>query len=113
MTEKLSWFAARMLFEARTGDNNNAGGLFEERLVLVQSSPDIEAASKKACKLGEAASDEYENEAGETVTWKFRELLDVVQLNETAIGDGSEVYHQYLSADEVDSVRASLRAGSL
>jgi hypothetical protein len=32
---------------------------------------------------------------------------------EATLADGSEVYHQYLSADEVDQVRQSLKSGSL
>jgi hypothetical protein len=112
MTTIFPWFAARILFEARV-EGEESSSLYEDRIVLVRADSGIDAAWKKAVKLGQSAADQYENEAGEKVAWVFKEVLDVVQLNEMDVGEGSEVYHHYLSSEEVERVRASLRPGSL
>ena len=111
MTEKFNWFAARLLFESRIDDSILP--LFEERVVLIKSDLGKEDAEKKARKLGQASDLEYQNAEHEVVAWRFKEILDIVQLNETRIGEGSEVYHHYLKADEVEQVRESLKPGSL
>lgn len=112
MTEIFPWFAARLLFEAWVeGDENPS--LFEERIVLVHAEAGVEIAARKAEKLGKAAIEEYANEDGETVSWRFKELLDLVQVNEANIGEGTEVYHQYLNADELEQVRRALKPAAL
>jgi hypothetical protein len=113
MTDKFSWFAARLLFEASQSVENSHSTLFEERVVLVRSEAGVDEATRKARKLGLSSSEEYQNQDGETVTWTFKEILDLVQLDEAEIEDGSEVYHHFLKPAEVDQVRESLRPGSL
>ena len=109
MSGKFPWFAARLLYEACIEDEGPS--LFEERIVVLRSNNGVEAAEKKAQKLGKAASDEYQNGAGESVAWRFKEVLEVVQLNQSSIEDGTEVYHHYLNADEVENMRQSLKSG--
>ena len=111
MTEKLSWYSARLLFESRIDASTQP--LFEERVVLIRSDLGVEDAEKKARKLGQASELEYQSAEHEIVAWRFKELLDIVQLNEARIGEGSEVYHHYLKADEVEQIRESLKPGSL
>ena len=111
MSENFPWFAARLLFEARVEDEGPA--LLEERIVVLHAVQGATAAERKAKKLGKAASDSYQNGAGDTVGWQFREVLEVVQLNDAIIEDGTEVYHHYLTAEEAEIVRQSLKSGSL
>jgi hypothetical protein len=113
MNEVFPWFSARLLFEACVEGEQSTPSLFEERFVLVHAVSGIEAASRKAEKFGKSSADVYVNEFGESVTWRFKEVLDLVQLSDVSIGEGSEVYHQYLTAEEVDRVRQSLKSGSL
>jgi hypothetical protein len=113
MTDTFPWFAARLLFEACMTDSSADKSLFEERIVLVHAPAGMESARSKAHELGEAAGDTYENEDGEKVSWSFKEVLDLVQIDESSIGEGSEVYHHYLNALDVDRVRQSLKSGSL
>ena len=81
--------------------------------MLVKSSKGIHDAEKRALALGKAAGMKYKNVEGATLTWTFRELLDLVELNEPEIGDGAEVYHHFLKPEEVESIRESLKSGSL
>ena len=115
MTENLPWFAARLLFERlfQGPQRSDADLLFEERLVLVHAPGGEEAAAEKARKLGKAAFESYENADGETVQWVFREVLDVLQLDEADISEGSEVYHQFHNAEEVARIKESLKSNSI
>ena len=106
------WFAARLLFESRV-DDAHTDSLYEERIILVRAGSGTNVARKKAEKVGAASSHRYENQTGADVAWLFKEVLDLVQLNDANIGEGTEVYHQYLSAEEVEHVRQSLKSGSL
>ena len=112
MTDKLTWFAARLLFES-TSAADQTPLLYEERIIVLQGAATAKDAEKKARKLGSSSEVEYESVSGESVSWKFKEVLDLVELDEAEIRDGSEVYHQFLTADEVTRVRESLKAGSL
>lgn len=110
MTDTAAWFAARLLFEQSFANGTEAAGLFEERVVLLKSATGVAEAEKKATKLGKAASHSYKNVDGETVAWTFKEVLDLVQLNDAEIGEGSEVYSHFLRREDVKNVRASLSA---
>lgn len=112
MTEKFPWFAARLLFEARTSENTPID-LYEERIIVVRSEAGADAAEKKARKLGQSQAHGYVAADGSNVEWRFVELLDVVQLNETSLEEGAEVYHHYLTPGEATQLRESLEAGSL
>jgi len=110
MIETPAWFGARLLFEQSFANGKEAPSLFEERVVLLKSVSGMADAEKKAAKLGRAASHSYKNVDGETVAWAFKEVLDVVQLSDAEIGEGSEVYSHLLGPDDVKNVRASLSA---
>jgi hypothetical protein len=87
--------------------------LFEDRLVVLYAEGGEDAAMKKAKKIGKSEAHSFKNIDGETVSWVFREVLDLIQLDTHSIEDGTEVYHHFLTAAEVDQVRQSLKAGSL
>ena len=113
MIEKLSWFAARLLFESTYSGGRPEETLFEEKVVLIKSDHGIEDAEKRARKIGLSSTESYQNMQGQTVTWAFREVLDLVQLNEADIGEGSEVYYHFLKPDEVTLLRESLKPSSI
>ncbi|HEU0075403.1 MAG TPA: DUF4288 domain-containing protein [Dehalococcoidia bacterium] len=113
MTREAVWFTARLLFEQGITGSTEPPALFEERLVLLKSDSGPAGAEKKAARLGRDASHNYTNVDGETVTWTFREVLDVFELNNFELREGSEVYSRYLSAEDIQSVRASLSASRL
>jgi hypothetical protein len=111
MILELRWFTARLLYES-TSDKETKK-LFEERLILLQADSGIEGAKKKAIRLGKATGGGYSSVGGQEITWSFRELLDLIELSEPEIQDGSEVYYHFLTEKEVDGVKESLQSGSI
>jgi hypothetical protein len=109
MSKTPVWFAARLLFVSQIEGEET---LFEETMVLLRAQTEA-AAIKRAIKLGEAETHSYQNGDNETVSWVFSQVLDLIQLDTPSIEDGTEVYHHFLTAAEVDQVRESLKAGSL
>jgi hypothetical protein len=110
MSETPAWFAARLLFERSFDGGPPAPALYEETVVLLKSTPDIAEAEMKAAKLGKKASHDYKNPDGETVAWTFKEVLEVIRLNDAEINEGSEVYFRFLNAKALKHLRASLAA---
>jgi hypothetical protein len=110
MSDEYSWFGARLLFESPVAGGDS---LFEERVLLIKSDGGMPGAEKKAVALGRASDEKYKNPDGEMVKWTFRELLDLVQLNDAEIGEGAEVYYHFLKPEEVEGIRESLKPGSL
>ena len=75
MTDQLSWFAARIVLEARQ-QTGLARPLYEDRIILVRAASEGEAV-QKAKQSGVEAGEVYTNPDGETVHWAFLEVLDV------------------------------------
>ncbi len=110
MSETPAWFAARLLFERSFDSGASAPALYEETVVLLKSMSGMAEAEKKAAKLGKSSSHQYKNPDGETVAWTFKEVLEVLRLNDTEIDEGSEVYSRFLNAKALKHLRASLAA---
>jgi hypothetical protein len=103
------WFAVRLLSESAIPQDLAAEPLFEDSLVVLRATDEIEA-QQLGKKHGLAAQHEYENEAGERVRWTFREVLDVQELADEEISDGTEVYQRLLGPRELHFVRQVLSA---
>lgn len=74
--------------------------VYEERIVVLRANDEDEAKSKGE-EIGRASKEEYQNKDGETVIWEFREVLDVLQLFDDPIKDGTEVYWSFLGEEEL------------
>ncbi len=109
MNEQQKWFAACLLMESLVDSGPPKEKLFEEKVVLVRASSEAEAA-KKAERFGRDEDHEYLNADGETVRWVFQELLDLKELFDEAIGDGTEVYYAFLGQEEAAQRRRILHA---
>lgn len=100
-----TWFAANIILESSHPEERQYRKLYEQRIILVRATT-IEEAWQKATVYGEAAREEYRNPNDKTVIWAMREILDVKELFEDSIGDGSEVYYSFLVGDdELDYLR--------
>jgi hypothetical protein len=106
------WFSARLLFVSLHPDEAELEKVYEDRIVLVQA-PDEDRAAIMAKKLGLEAGQEYRNEYGARVIWEFMEVLDLLQLDETEIAHGSEVYSKFIDEEDLEAIRRSLRPGKL
>jgi Domain of unknown function (DUF4288) len=101
------WFSALLVLEATHPDEPPGRPLFEQRIVLVRAATEEDARTKAAAR-GRAAEHTYVNPYGNRVAWVFREVLHVVELLDDTIADGTEVYHAFLSLDELEQLRRSL-----
>ena len=102
---EMKWFSVRMLLESVLPHEANAGDvLYEDRIILVLAETEEEAKSKGE-RIGRTARGEYKNQYGETVKWEFREVVDVIQLLDGSVADGTEVYWSFLGEEEVKQLR--------
>ena len=85
-------FAAVLVYESSSA----AAGyepLYEETVTLI-SATSREHAAAKAGEFGAARQVSYLNEAGETITWSLKHLIDVCEVQD-GLGDGAEVYTRH------------------
>ncbi len=102
------WFAARMILEAVHPEEPPGDRLYEDRVILVKAD-DEHQARLRAGRLGEASRQHYKNEYGGTVVWQFKELLDVVELFDETIADGTEVYYSLIGEVGLGHIRSLFR----
>lgn len=67
--------------------------LYEERFLLIQASSEEEARGKAIQRSSEPLA--YKNVYGETVTWSFKKVVDVKQVWEHEIVDGTEIFSRF------------------
>jgi hypothetical protein len=110
MSDKIqSWFAARLIFESVHERQGDFDPLFEDRIILVRAMTEDEA-REKAKALARSNAERYENAEGDTVTWVFREILDLKWVYDEVLEDGSEVYSSFLRLEELNQLRTLLEA---
>jgi hypothetical protein len=68
--------------------------LFEERLTLIKAGSKDEAIQKASQLVGQARHT-FKNEAGDTITWTCRRIVDVVETVDDAFTDGAEIWGRY------------------
>ena len=94
-----TWFAVKLLFRSTIDAQEIDAPLCEESIRIVRASNEVEALNR-ARSLGQEEEHEYENEAGETVRWRFEEVLEVQDLCESELHDGMEVFsHIFRDSD--------------
>ena len=78
----------------RGSDALDASPLFEERITLIKAGSKDEAIQKASQLVGQARHT-YKNEAGDTITWTCRRIVDVVEMVDVAFIDGAEIWGRY------------------
>jgi hypothetical protein len=90
-----AWFAVRALYRADRGRKgaNSVRTLLEESVLLFKGTP-LSAAAKghQVCKRHQHS---YTNVYGEMVSWKLHQVLEIVEVMDQRITEGSEVYHRF------------------
>ncbi|MBD0743173.1 DUF4288 domain-containing protein [Streptomyces sp. CBMA152] len=89
----MSLFVAVLLCAASTTAEDQAP-LYQENFVLL-TAQDEDEARDKALAHGKRLETRYENELGETVTWKLLHVVDVNEVSDPELGDGSELYTRH------------------
>jgi len=97
-----TWYAAKLLFESSVDDGSKESPLLEEstRVLLADS---VETAEAKALAIGHAAEHSYLNESGQSVKWAFVSILELQDLCETELLDGTEVFSRLYRRDSGDA----------
>lgn len=107
-------YAVKLLFESvHSGEPNpskidehyeeNHDTLFEESIILVKANT-LEEAHELGEKIALQSEDTYDNMYDVQVTWKFRKVLHVFELNDTSFETGTELYARFLHVKKNETV---------
>ncbi|WP_242229209.1 DUF4288 domain-containing protein [Bacillus cereus group sp. BfR-BA-01329] len=107
-------YAVKLLFESvHSGEPNppkidedyekDRDTLFEESIILVKASS-LEEAHALGEQIAIQSEHMYDNMYGEQVTWTFRKLLHVFELDETPFETGKELYARFLQVKKNETV---------
>jgi hypothetical protein len=90
-----AWYAVRALYRADHGhkDAKPVRTLLEESVLLFKSTSSSVAA--KGHQVAKQHQHSYRNVYGEMVRWKLHQVLEIVELMDQRITEGSEVYHRF------------------
>ncbi|HEX9774370.1 MAG TPA: DUF4288 domain-containing protein [Actinomycetota bacterium] len=97
----MKWFTAVLVLECLVDGASQEEAELQFRLVRA---PDQGAALAQAERLGKGAQESYQNHAGEGVTWVFRGLFDLAEID-GAPSEGSELYSMLSDRSIEDLVR--------
>ncbi|HFK1425259.1 MULTISPECIES: DUF4288 domain-containing protein [Bacillus cereus group] len=81
----------------------NHDTLFEESIILVKAHS-LEEAHALGEQIAIQSEHTYDNMYGEQVTWTFRKLLHVFELDDTPFETGKELYARFLHVKKNETV---------
>ncbi|WP_439874296.1 DUF4288 domain-containing protein [Bacillus mycoides] len=87
----------------------NHDTLFEESIILVKANS-IAEAHELGEKIAIHSEESYDNMYGERVTWKFRKVLHVFELNDTSFETGTELYARFLHVKKNETIDTVVKA---
>lgn len=107
-------YAVKLLFESvHSGEpdptkidehyEENQNTLFEESIILVKANS-LEEAYELGEKIAMQSEEPYDNVYGEQVTWTFRKVLHVFELDDTPFETGKELYARFLHVKKNETV---------
>ncbi|PFB84514.1 S-ribosylhomocysteinase [Bacillus anthracis] len=113
-------YAVKLLFESvHSGEPNttkmdehyeeNHDTLLEESIILVKANS-LEEAHELSEKIAMQSEDMYDNMYDEQVTWKFRKVLHVFELDDTPFETGKELYARFLHVKKNETVDSIVKA---
>ncbi len=86
----------------------NHDTLFEESIILVKASS-LEEAHALGEQIAIQSEHTYDNMYGEQITWTFRKLLHVFELDDTPFETGKELYARFLQVKKNETVDTVLQ----
>ncbi|HHT7188063.1 TPA: DUF4288 domain-containing protein [Bacillus cereus] len=107
-------YAVKLLFESvHSGEpdstkidehyEKNHDTLFEESIILVKASS-LEEAHALGERIAIQSEHTYDNMYGKQITWTFRKLLHVFELDDTSFETGTELYARFLHVKKNETV---------
>lgn len=97
-----SWYTARIRFVSHTDNRVTTDALWEDSLRLVYAESEVDA-RQRAEDIGKNAQHEYKNESGEVVSWHYVSVLEVFDLCESELVEGTEVFSRLFWRDQPES----------
>ena len=91
--QKTNVYVAVLVYESFSSSPEYKA-LFEESFMLVKASS-IEEAHQKTQKYADAHTSTFQNEAGDSITWNLKHIVDVNQVLYDINSDGSEIYARH------------------
>ena len=110
-TEDIMFYIAIILYEAAS-DAPGYQSLYEESFVLIQASSEEEA-REKATIHAQGQLSSYQNEFGETITWLFKQIIDVSPVLSETFEDGADLYARYFRNMQAYSAFEPLLSGDI
>src|SRR6266567_3790977 len=100
----MTWYGASLLYQCSVRSDVLESPIYEERIIVVNAADDsvVRTAAELAGKAGTLG---YDNADGDRVDWLFVEVVDVKELFDEHVSDGTEVFYRYLTAPEVEVLR--------
>ena len=92
-SERQSCYIAIALYES-TSSHPEQRRLYEECFVLIKATS-LEEAKDKAWELGRRQEHSYKNEAGSTIAWSLKHIVDVASVLDEGFEDGTELYARH------------------
>ena len=92
-SERQSYYIAIALYES-TSSNPEDRMLYEECFVLIKATS-LEQAKDKAWELSRRQESSYKNEAGSTIAWSLKHIVDVASVLDEGFEDGTELYARH------------------
>ncbi len=86
-------YVAVLVYES-SSVSPNYQPLFEESFILMKASS-VEEAQQKTQKYADAHTSTFQNESGDSITWKLKHIVDVNQVLNDIDLDGSEIYARH------------------
>ena len=105
------FYIAIILYEAAL-DAPDYQSLYEESFVLIQAFSEEEA-REKATIHAQGQLPSYQNETGETVTWLFKQIIDVSPVLSATFADGVELYARHFRNMQAYSAFEPLLSGDI
>ncbi|TAK66691.1 MAG: DUF4288 domain-containing protein [Bacteroidetes bacterium] len=114
----LKWFGVKILYQAfNTGkpnpkliDRDYDGSLktYEESILVIRATS-VEKAWEQAERIARENEIEYKNLYGQTVRWRFVEIVDTYHIDERKLVSGMEVYSRFIGMPKKLTVKKVMK----
>lgn len=91
--DQQSFYIAIALYESTSSDPDDRN-LYEECFMLIKATS-LDEARGKALELTKQQECNYKNEAGSTITWSLKHIVDVADVLNEGFEDGTELYARH------------------
>jgi hypothetical protein len=98
------WFVARLLCRRDISDDVKVEDFYEEKLIVFKAL-DQNDVRRRLPSIQSAQEERFLNEDGNVVSWKFHEFLEVQEVVDDEIDDGTEVYYRHWHAPSSSTLK--------